>query len=281
VSLADVPAASELSSTQAGWHVGAAVTLTELERLAERELPALADAIRTIASPQTRNVATVAGNLAQGKRCWFYRNGFPCYKRSGPTSPCYAVLGDHRFQHAAVGAHRCQAVTPSDLATAFYALDAGVEIAGPAGIRVVGIDELFVGPCETCLGAEELILAVQIPRAALSRRFAFEKLGLFEGDFATASVALSAGSDNSAGSDDTHVWSDPRVVLGAMAPLPLRLERVERTCDGQAVSPTDLRRAVDAELDRIAHPLPGNAWKLDAAAGLAEKAAERLAGSSG
>jgi CO/xanthine dehydrogenase Mo-binding subunit/CO/xanthine dehydrogenase FAD-binding subunit len=275
VSLADVPAASEVSSTQAGWRVGAAVTLTQLERMAQRELPALADAIRTIASPQTRNVATVAGNLAQKKRCWFYRNGFPCYKRSGPTSPCYAVLGDHRFQHAAVGAHRCQAVTPSDLATAFYALDAGVEIAGPAGPRVVGIDELFVGPGETCLAAEELILAVQIPRAALNRSFAFEKLGLFEGDFATASVALSAGSDG------THAWSDARVVLGAMAPVPLRLERVERTCEGQAVSPTNLRRAVDAELDRIAHPLPGNAWKLDAAAGLAEKAAERLAGRSG
>ncbi len=66
----------------------------------------------------------------QAKRCWFFRNGFDCYKRNGATSPCYAVTGDHRFQHAAIDAHRCQAVTPSDLATVLVALDADVRSPG-------------------------------------------------------------------------------------------------------------------------------------------------------
>ena len=46
-----------------------------------------------IASPQIREMATVAGNLCQQKRCWFYRSGFLCYKRGGATCPCYAVTG--------------------------------------------------------------------------------------------------------------------------------------------------------------------------------------------
>ena len=39
-----------------------------------------------------------------------------------------------------------------------------------------------------------------------------------------------------------------------------------------------LRRHLDDELNRSAHPLPGNAWKLAAAAGLAETACDRLLG---
>jgi hypothetical protein len=35
---------------------------------------------------------------------------------------------------------------------------------------------------------------------------------------------------------------------------------------------------LDRELDRKAHPLPRNAWKLDAASGLVETLFERLAG---
>jgi hypothetical protein len=42
------------------------------------------------------------------------------------------------------------------------------------------------------------------------------------------------------------------------------------------VTVEDFRRLLDGELDRVAHPLRRNGWKLDAAAGLAEKAFEAL-----
>ncbi len=38
---------------------------------------------------------------------------------------------------------------------------------------------------------------------------------------------------------------------------------------------------MDAELDAHAHPLPGNGWKLDAAAGLVERAVEGLRPAAG
>ena len=151
VSLSLIPGMRQIESTADGWNIGAAVRLTELADFAREELPALTRAIESIATPQIRNVATVAGNLSQEKRCWFYRDGFSCYKRSGPTNTCYAVLGDHRFQHAAIGAHRCQAVTPSDLATVLYTLDARITLASASGSRSLSIDEFLTGPGETAL----------------------------------------------------------------------------------------------------------------------------------
>jgi CO/xanthine dehydrogenase FAD-binding subunit len=205
----------------------------------------------------------------QAKRCWFFRNGFDCYKRNGATSPCYAVLGDHRFQHAAVDGHRCQAVTPSDLATVLLALDADVEITGPHP-RTVPIAEFYTGPGETVLREGELVTAVTVPEHALRRATAFAKLARYTGDFATASAAITVD----VGADRT--WRDVRLVLGALAPAPLRMREAEAALTGSAPDPRTVARAVDAELERIAHPLPGNAWKLDAAVGLVEQACERL-----
>src|SRR5262249_30886420 len=119
--------------------IGAAVTLAGLETAMRDRLPVLVDAIASIATPQIREMATVGGNLAQAKRCWFYRSGFGCYKRLGGLAPCYAIIGDHRFYHAAIDGHRCQATTPSDLATIFVALDARARIAGPSGEREVAM----------------------------------------------------------------------------------------------------------------------------------------------
>ena len=66
--------------------VGGGVKLTALAEMMRDKIPAVAEAIDEIATPQVRNVATVAGNLLQEKRCWFFRNKFPCYKRMDEAS---------------------------------------------------------------------------------------------------------------------------------------------------------------------------------------------------
>ncbi len=252
--------------------IGGAVTLRELEDAAAGPLPLLAEAVSSIASPQLRATATVAGNLVQAKRCWFFRNGFDCYKRSGPTCPCYAVLGDHRFHHAVVDGHRCQAVTPSDLATVFTALDATVELAGPGDRRRrLPVADFYTGPGETVLRPAEILVAIHLPAAARQRHGAFEKLALWHGDFAALAVALTA--DVSEGR-----LRDPRIVLGAVAPTPWRARRAERQLDGQPLRAGEVKRLVDTELARVAHPLASNGWKLDVVGGMAERVAWRAFG---
>ncbi|MYS80749.1 molybdopterin cofactor-binding domain-containing protein [Embleya scabrispora] len=231
-----------------GLHVGAAVTLAELEA-AGTVGAALRDTARQIASTQIRSMATVAGNLLQDKRCWFYRHGFDCYKRSGPASPCYAVLGDHRFYHSVIDGHRCQAVTPSDLATTFTALDAVVR----TQIRDLPIADLYKGPGETVIDRDEIVTAVLVPAAARQRTTVFAKSRLWDGGFATVSAAVSIAADR----------SQCRVVLGGVAPVPYRAHEVERLVLAGAVP----EHAAGA-WTRDAHPLRDNAWKLDAGTGL-------------
>ena len=172
--------------------IGSAVTLQEL--IGNDAVPrVLADAVATIASEQIRNVATVGGNLVQAKRCWFFRNGFDCYKRAGVTAPCYAVTGDHRFYHAAIGAHRCQATTPSDLGTALVALDAVVIVRGRDGEREVEAQSFYTGPGETVLQEGEMVRAVRLPSTARARPAVFRKLAMYSGDFAVSSVTVALG----------------------------------------------------------------------------------------
>jgi CO/xanthine dehydrogenase FAD-binding subunit len=250
--------------------IGAAVSLAQLRRDAGSRVPLIAEAVAHIASAQIREMATVGGNLLQEKRCWFYRNDFDCYKRSGFGAPCYAVLGDHRFYHSAIGARRCQAVTPSDLAPALLALDAVAVVAGASGLRRIPLSNLYVGPAETALGQGELLVEIQLGAEATTRQGRFEKLGLWEGDFAIVSVAITtlpAGNNR---------WRDLRIIVGGIAPVPWRARKTERILEGTRPDVVALRRALDREFDTAAHPLPRNAWKLDAAAGLAEHAVEHL-----
>lgn len=249
--------------------IGAAVTLAGL---AASPLTAGDDALRAclggIASAQIREAATVGGNLCQQKRCWFFRNGFNCYKRGGVSCPCYAVLGDNRYYHAVLGGHRCQAVTPSDLATVLCSLDAAVHIAGPAGDRLVPMSRFYTGPGETSLSDDEIVASIEVPASARRRRTAWYKLRLWEGDFAIASAAVSADLSGAA-------MADVRVTIGGIAPEPYRATAIERMLAGQVMTSELIDRAAQAWTGE-AHPLPGNTWKVEAGCAAVRRALEQL-----
>ena len=70
----------------------------ETDPLIGQRYPALADAARAVASPQLRNMGTVAGNICQEPRCWYYRypdNYFDCMRKGGTN--CNALTGENRF----------------------------------------------------------------------------------------------------------------------------------------------------------------------------------------
>ncbi|TFV59835.1 hypothetical protein E4P41_11315 [Geodermatophilus sp. DF01-2] len=253
-----------------GVSIGAAVRLASLSTAEGTGWDGVVgDTVRRIASAQVREMATVAGNLCQEKRCWFYRSDFMCYKRGGVTCPCYAVEGDHRFYHAAVGAHRCQAVTPSDLATTFAALDASLVLRRAGVTRTVPVAEFYRGPGETILADGEVVAEVVLPAAARQRVSVFEKLDLYTGDFAVVSACVSLAFGDDGGIDDA------RVFVGSIAPTPLRLPEVERALvRRRPVRAADVEAVASSWLDR-GHPLKGNEWKLDAAAGLVQRGIER------
>jgi xanthine dehydrogenase YagS FAD-binding subunit len=92
--------------------------LTKLEDLAGNELvrsayPALAEAAHRTASPHIREMGTVAGNICQNNRCWYYwvaDNRFDCLRKGG--NACYALPLPLHLRSRPGGADRLLAGLP-------------------------------------------------------------------------------------------------------------------------------------------------------------------------
>src|SRR5215831_12736009 len=112
-----------ISPAGGGLTIGGQVTLDALSRDARvrRDYAVLAEAADTVATPQVRNFGTLAGNVCQRPWCWYYRNGFPCFKAGG--NQCFSITGENQF-HAIFGGGPSYIVHPSDTAPALVALDA-------------------------------------------------------------------------------------------------------------------------------------------------------------
>ena len=150
--------------------IGGLITLSELAEHAALTGPwaVLREAAASVGTPQIRNAATLAGNITQRPWCWYYRNGFPCFKAGG--NHCFSEHGEHQ-QHAIFGGGPSFSVHPSDLAPALVALGATFEVLGPDGPRHLTAAELFVLPSqnparENTLGATEILTGVRIPTPA-------------------------------------------------------------------------------------------------------------------
>ncbi len=103
----------------AGVRIGALTTLNDIAKdpTIRQTFPLLAQAAASVASPQIRNVATLAGNLCQEPRCWYYRNPdntFDCLRKGGRW--CDALFAENRYHSIfggmCVSAAPCQAGCP-------------------------------------------------------------------------------------------------------------------------------------------------------------------------
>jgi xanthine dehydrogenase YagS FAD-binding subunit len=210
-----------------------------------------------VATPQIRNVGTLAGNVCQRPWCWYFRNGFPCLKNGGDT--CFSIVGDNRF-HAIFGGGPSYIVHPSDTAPALVALDAKFRIVGSSGERVVPAADFFVLPLkdatkENVLAADEVLAGVQLPPAPSGRRSTYNKVLDREAwTHAVVSAAVVLDLDN-------EICKGARVVLGGVAPIPWRLPKVERLLTGQRITP-DLAAKAGETAIMGAQKLSKNAYKL-------------------
>jgi carbon-monoxide dehydrogenase medium subunit len=84
-----------------------------------------------------------------------------------------------------VGGSLCQADPSEDLAAGFAALRATAVLRGPNGVREVPVRELHVGPYETVIAPDELMLELRVPIRPGSGS-AYEKVERRVGDYPVA-----------------------------------------------------------------------------------------------
>lgn len=268
VDLRDIKGLDVITSDPQGAWIGALTTVAAIaEHAALRERwPGVAEACAALANPQIRAVATLAGNLMQGPRCWYYRHpDYECLRKGGAT--CFAREGDHLW-HVCFDSSPCAAPHPSTVALALLAYEAEVEFLLP------GVVEPQRSPIDKILGHEALaegalLTAVRLGPPVADERTAYVRASnraYAEWALVEVSVRLVVGP----GGEITFA----RVTAGAVAPTPLRLNDVEAALIGKVPDPDNLAAA--AKLARNnAKPLPMTGYKLDLLEGSVLEALER------
>jgi xanthine dehydrogenase YagS FAD-binding subunit len=259
----------------AGVTIGGLVTLSALaaDARVRARFASVAEAAESVASPQIRNVGTVAGNLVQRPWCWYYRNGFPCYKAGG--SRCFSSGGENQL-HAIFGGGPSYIVHPSDLAPALVAMNATFRVVGPGGERAMSAADFFVLPRvdvehENVLADDEILTTVEIPGPATGVRSTYRKVmdrETWTHALVSAAVALEM---------DGGVCRSARIVLGGVAPIPWRVPEAERILVGRRITPELARRTATAAV-ADARPLAKNGYKVPLTRGLVERTLMTLAG---
>ena len=111
--------------------------------LVARKYPLLRQTLKKISSPELRNQSTIAGDIMQEVWCQYLRGNYPCWRNGGYL--CYGAIGDNSYYHSVMGGRLCFAVYHGDAAIGLEALDAGVKVAGPSGLRTMSLEELIPG----------------------------------------------------------------------------------------------------------------------------------------
>ena len=274
VNLKAVAGNDQVTQTADGVTIGGLITLDSLSRQAaiQGRYAVLAEAAGAVATPQIRNVGTLAGNVCQRPWCWYYRNGFPCLKAGGKM--CFTPAGENQF-HAIFGGGPSFIVHPSDTAPALVALDATFHSVGPNGERTLSSADFFVLPKqnavrENVLADDELLATVRVPAPRPGTRSTYVKIMDREAwthALVSAAVVLELEGD---------VCRAARIVLGGVAPIPWRVPEAERVLVGQRITTAVATKAGEAAVAG-ATPLSKNRYKVPMTQALVQRTVLELA----
>jgi aerobic carbon-monoxide dehydrogenase medium subunit len=125
---------------------------------------------------------------------------------------------------------------------ASLAIEAVVVAQSTAGRREIPVGDLLLGPYETSLQPDEVIVEVRVPIVP-ARRHVFLELARRHGDYAVVSVAALGVP-----AQDPGTWRSVRVVLGAAGPLPFVAEHAGALLAGGPLTDAAIEEAAQSAL---------------------------------
>jgi aerobic carbon-monoxide dehydrogenase medium subunit len=136
-------------------------------------------------------------------------------------------LGSIQVRHrATIIGNICRASPSADTIPPLIADGASVRIHGAAGERVLPLEDFFLGPGKTVLKPGDVVIEIVVPPPAADTRKIYIKHGRRKAmELATVGVAV------------THVpGAQTRIVLGAVAPTPIRARHAEELLRGKQLT---------------------------------------------
>lgn len=165
----------------------------------------------------------------------------PLIKKKFPflAQSCAEVGSIQIRNRATLGGNMANATPSADVAPGLIALSAAAKIASASGERVVALEDFFRGPGQTVMRNDEILTEITIPKTAPQLVGEYIKFSPREMmDLAYVGVAVAYELDKK-DKRSTGV----RIVLGAVAPTPIRAKRAEAMLEGQALNEALAQRA--------------------------------------
>ena len=132
---------------------------------------------------------------------------------------------------ATIGGNMANASPSADTSPALMALDATVTIASAGGERKIAVEEFFKGPGQNAMNQDEILTEVTVPQTGANLVGEYIKFSPREMmDLAYVGVAVVYNFVND------KKCTGVRIVLGAVAPTPIRAKRAEAALEGQVLS---------------------------------------------
>jgi carbon-monoxide dehydrogenase medium subunit len=187
--------------------------------------------------------------LRQIARSHQIRDHYPCLAEAA-----LLMASEQIRSLATIGGNLCNAAPSADMAPPLIALDAMVRLIGPEGERRLPLEEFFLGPGSTALRSGELLAEIEVPPTERLTRY-IRLTPRAHMDIAVVGVAAGVQLDNS------HVRA-ARIVLGAVAPVPLRVHPAEEVLIGRALTKAAIEAAstIAAEQCSPISDLRGSDW---------------------
>jgi len=139
---------------------------------------------------------------------------------------------------ATIGGNLADASPAADAAPPLLVLDAVLEVESMDEKREISLKDFFVGPRKTVLHDDEMITSIKIKDNSINKNGYFIKLGLRQAmaiSLATVALILEVEKDKIA---------DVRIAMGSIAPIPLRLIKVERFLKNKKINDELIEEAV-------------------------------------
>jgi CO/xanthine dehydrogenase FAD-binding subunit len=201
-------------------------------------------------------------------------NGIDCLREAA------GAIGSPQIRNVAtVGGNLANASPAADMYPPLLALGASLEVRGPTGRRQVGLEDFVEAPGKTGLQPDEIITEIRFTRPSKTFYSGFMKIGLRN------ALAISVANAAVVAQDGDGRLGDVRIACGAVAPVPLRMKKVEALLAGEALTEELIREAAavaSAECDPVSDIRASREYRCHVTgvmvSRLLREAAERLFG---
>jgi CO/xanthine dehydrogenase FAD-binding subunit len=151
-----------------------------------------------------------------------------------------SIIGAERIRNrATMGGNICNAAPSADSAPALMCLGARAIVAGKKGYRVIPIESFFRGPGQTSLGADELLVEIEIPDPPAHSAGYYMRLTPRE-EMDIAVVGAGSFLVRAARGKECR---EARIALGAVGPTPVRVTEAETFLKGKVLDSDTIEKA--------------------------------------